>query len=72
MGEHLTPDGEFQSDKYDWCPPGFVPLKLTDKGARGLLWLYAERRRKKDPMFTEDLQKALLNTGYSPMKGLDG
>ena len=72
MGEHLTADGEFQSDKYDWCPPGFLPLKLSDRGARDLMWLYAERRRKKDPVFADDLQQALINAGYTPMKGLEG
>lgn len=65
MGEHLTADGEFQSDKYkDWCPPGFVPLKLSDKMAQPLLWQYAETRRGVDQEFADDLQQALRLQGY--------
>lgn len=72
MAEHLTADGEFKSDKYDWCPPGFLPLKFTDKKARDLLWLYAERWKKDDPIFAEDIKQALENSGFNPMRGLSG
>lgn len=58
MGEHLI-DGEFKSDKYPWCPKGFVPLKLTDPDARAALKLYAERRRSIDAEFSDDLWKAI-------------
>lgn len=37
QSEHIDADGEFQSDKYPWCAPGFVPLKLTDPMALGPL-----------------------------------
>ena len=50
MGEHIL-DGEFQSDKYPWCEPGFVPLKLTDPMAQPVLWEYANVRRPVDAGF---------------------
>ena len=58
--EHLTVTNEFQSDKYPWCPVGFVPLKVTDPMARDSLWDYARRRRVVDEEFTRDLEEALL------------
>ena len=58
-GEHINEDGEFQSDKYPWCQPGFVPLKLSDPMARSLLWAYAQRRRKVDEAFSLDLERCL-------------
>lgn len=63
MGEHLV-DGTFKSDKYPWCPAGFVALKLTDKDAQPFLWGYAESHRGRDRSFTEDLQAALRNVGF--------
>ena len=63
MGEHLI-DGEFQSDKYPWSKPGFVPLKLTDPMAQSLLWDYAARRSVVDPEFSWDLCEALRLKGY--------
>ena len=65
MGEHLI-DGEFQSDKYPECPRGKVPLSTSDPDAQPLLWIYAQRRRIKDPEFSDDLEKALLLHGYKP------
>lgn len=41
MGCHLTEDGRFRSDKYDWCPPGFFALKLSDPTAQEAALLYA-------------------------------
>ena len=58
--EHLTVTNEFQSDKYPWCPAGFVPLKVTDPMATTLLWAYADRRKSVDAEFTRDLNDALL------------
>lgn len=55
LGEHLTEDGQFQSDKYPWCEPDFVPLKVTDPEAAELLAQYAIRRAHKDPIFAADL-----------------
>lgn len=60
--DHLTITGEFQSDKYLWCPAGFVPLKVTDPMAADLLTIYASRRRSVDKEFTRDLREALDNT----------
>ncbi len=58
MGHHLV-DGEFKSDKYPWCPPGFVPLKLTDPDARAVLKEYAQRHQDRDPNFSADLWTAI-------------
>jgi len=58
--KHLTVTNEFQSDKYPWCPAGFVPLKITDLMARDSLWNYAQRRRVVDSEFSRDLEDALL------------
>jgi len=58
--EHLTVTDEFQSNKYTWCPAGFVPLKITDPMATTLLWTYAGRRRELDKEFSRDLEEALL------------
>lgn len=57
--EHINDDGEFQSDKYPWCKPGFVPLKLTDSDARIVLAQYAIMRRGIDPVFSDDLMFAI-------------
>ena len=66
MGEHINTDGEFQSDKYPWCRPGFVPLKLTDKSAWPVLWEYATSRQGIDEEFSADLFTCLLRAGYVP------
>lgn len=42
MGRYLTEDREFKSDKYDWCPTGFFPMKLTDPIAQLCIQAYAE------------------------------
>lgn len=57
--DHLTVTNEFQSDKYPWCPAGFVPLKLTDPMARGPLRDYAYARKSTDFEFSRDLHEAL-------------
>lgn len=38
---HLDENDIFKSDKYDWCPPGFFPLKFTDPRAQTAILLYA-------------------------------
>ena len=63
MGEHLI-EGEFQSNKYPWCPAGFVPLKLTDPMAQPLLWEYAHTRATVDQEFATDLLEALRLKGF--------
>ena len=68
MGAHIV-DGNFQNDKYDWRKPGFVPLKLTDRMAQYLLWGYAQRRRKVDAEFADDLEAALKASGYQHHPG---
>lgn len=64
--DHLTVSGTFQSDKYKWCPAGFVPLKLTDPAARDLLAIYAVRREPIDKEFPRDLIEALANVPEKP------
>lgn len=64
--DHLTVSGTFQSDKYDWCPAGFVPLKITDPAARDLLAEYARRREPIDAEFPRDLLEALENIPAEP------
>ena len=56
---HFNKKGEFQSDKYSWCPPGFVPLKLSDPMAWIPLIAYATERRKIDEQFAVDLFRAV-------------
>lgn len=58
MGEHIV-NGQFKSDKYEWCPAGFLPLKVGDPMATDLLVEYARRRRSVDPEFSDDLLTAL-------------
>lgn len=53
--EHIDSCGRFQSDKYGWAQPDFVPLKVTDPMATDLLAEYAERRREVDEAFADDL-----------------
>lgn len=65
MGAHLI-DGEFQSDKYPSTPRGKVPLSVKDPTAQDLLWVYAQRRRKVDSEFSDDLETALEANGFVP------
>jgi len=67
ISEHINEQGQFQSDKYPWCKPGFVPLKLTDPMAQSLLWTYAEIREPVDEDFSKDLYFCLLAAGYEPL-----
>jgi hypothetical protein len=67
MGDHLTDEGEFKSDKYEWCPPGFVALKLTDKDAQPFLFGYAQVHRPRDRDFSDDLETALRTKGFVPL-----
>lgn len=68
--EHLTVTNEFQSDKYPWCPAGFVPIKVTDPMAADLLSEYADRRKVVDEEFTRDLKEALLSA-WNPSDDAD-
>ena len=65
MGAHLI-DGEFQSDKYPTTPRGKVPLSVKDATAQDLLWEYAQRRRKVDAEFSDDLETALKTASFEP------
>lgn len=65
MGSHIV-DGEFQSDKYPTCPRGKVPLSVKDPDAQDLLWEYAQRRRKIDEEFSEDVETSLKAVGFVP------
>lgn len=59
MGHHLTPEGTFKSDKYDWCKEGFFALKFTDPNAQEAILKYAELTN--DPELAEDLRTAVAN-----------
>ena len=48
MGHHINKDGEFKSDKYKWCPPGFVAFKFTDELAWEPIMDYANRTKDKE------------------------
>ena len=57
MGEHLTEQKTFKSDKYPWCPEGFFALKFTDKIAQEAILLYAEKTSDKE--LAADLREAV-------------
>lgn len=59
-------DGKFQSDKYPWCQPDFVPLKVTDTLAQPYLWATACMYDAMGDDFGRDLKKRLLTAGYKP------
>lgn len=63
--------GYFQSDKYPTTPRGCVPLKCSDPVAQPLLWIYAQLHRVKDAQFSDDLELALKNQGYSANDAVD-
>ena len=42
MGHHIDGNGDFKSDKYPWCKPGFFALKFSDRKARVVIRHYAE------------------------------
>jgi hypothetical protein len=65
MSDHIV-DDEFQSDKYPTCPRGKVPLSVEDPTAQDLLWVYAQRRRRVDAKFSEDLETCLRAKGFVP------
>ena len=57
MGHHLTSEGKFKSDKYDWCKEGFFALKLTDPVAQEAALKYADKTSDKE--LADDLRKAV-------------
>src|SRR5271170_2010311 len=70
MGAHINDKGQWQSDKYPTCPPDKVPLSVSDKSAQDLLWEYAQRRRKVDSEFSDDLESRLKALGFEPKGAL--
>ena len=60
--EHLTESGDFRSNKYPWCPDGYLPLKIGDPMAREVLLDYADLRQRLDPEFSRDLREAVRGT----------
>jgi len=62
---NIDESGKFKSGEYDWCPPGFVPLKLTDTRAQDLLARYAIRRQVVDVDFSNALLSRLFAEGYA-------
>ena len=59
MGHHLTKDGKFKSDKYDWCPEGFFALKLTDLVAQRAALFYANTTTEVE--LKHDIREAVAN-----------
>lgn len=57
MGHHLTEQGTFKSDKYEWCPEGFFALKFTDPLAQDAIVQYAIATD--DDELAEDLWQAV-------------
>ena len=57
MGHHLTSEGTFKSDKYDWCPEGYLALSFKDPLAHDAIDLYATE----DEELSKDLKTALRN-----------
>ena len=66
MGHHLTKDGTFKSDKYDWCPPGFFAIKFSDPVGRTAIATYA--RHTSDRELAEDLIEAAVIAGRKATK----
>lgn len=60
--EHLTVTGQFQSDKYPWCPPGHFVMSFKDPKARDLLSIYATRREEDDPELARDIREGIETT----------
>lgn len=69
---HFNKKGEFQSDKYPWCKPGFVPLKLSDPTAWQPLMDYAIKRLGIDRQFAYDLIDAVLQEERTKTSGPGG
>ena len=59
MGHHLTAEGSFKSDKYEWCKEGFFALKLTDPVAQVAALKYAEETS--DEELADDIRIAVAN-----------
>ncbi len=60
MGHHLTKDGKFKSNKYDWCPKGYFALSFDDPLAIDAILDYAMRTQ--DIELSDDLRIACQNT----------
>ena len=65
MRSHIV-NGKWQSDRYPTAPADTVPMLLTDPRWQDLIWIYAERWRQEDPVFTEELQEHLVRHGFDP------
>jgi len=59
VGHHLNKDGKFKSDKYTWCPEGYLALKLTDPVAQRAILKYA--LETEDEELGDDLREAVAN-----------
>lgn len=59
MGHHLTEEGRFKSDKYDWCPEGYFALSFKDPMAWSAIAEYASDTD--DEELSKDLFEALRN-----------
>ena len=77
---HLTVTKQFQSDKFPWCPPNLVPLKMSDPDAVRLLVEYGflplGTKTVNIPLphafvlvSVEDFNGRMLLTEYAPLRG---
>ena len=65
-GRHLSQDGKFLSDKYPWCPAGFIALKFSDPRAAAALRAYAVDCS--EPNLARDILEALEAPAVTPEK----
>lgn len=54
----------FKSAKYQWCAPGYVPLKIDDENAHLPLAMYAKRVAPDHPEFADDVMQMLSLRGF--------
>lgn len=67
MGEHINKDGQFQSDKAPGTPPGWFPMKFSDKKAQPLLLEYSKVMDEcGEGECADDMRTALRQEGFEP------
>ena len=72
MGHHLTAEGKFKSDKYEWCKEGFFALKLTDPVAQEAALKYATSLARDSGAMLVILHVEELPTPYATWSQRDG
>lgn len=68
MGHHIQIDGQFKSNKYDWCPTGFLALKFTDPKAELALRAYAQETDNIE--LSKDILQGLENVKEKKLEDL--